>query len=232
MAKPLCQRSLIRILFDSWHSSYQSITTIFAAPNPTYTVLLIFLINGLAVRVEVLLPQYTSLALHWPLSTVNLALTLQSLVSAFVLLALPTLRERYLEPHMSTASIDLLIIRICLLAGTFGMIGLGFSAPAAFLVVALCIYTCKAGLYDSLTAYGTLTLPPLEKVSELYVRIGLITEIAALVGAPLWSTFFSLVLQRGGLPLGLPFWVSASLYATGVGCAVALKRWLVFAGDP
>lgn len=223
----LCQRSFIRILFDSWHSSYQSVTTLFATPNPTFTVLLVFLINGVAVRVEVLLPQYTSLALHWPLSTVNLALAFKSLVSALVLLALPSLRERYLEPHMSTASIDLLITQISLLANTLGMVMLGFSAPAPVFILALCVYTSGIGLSDSLTAYGTLTLPPLEKISEFYVRIGLVNEIAALVGAPLWSGLFSLVLRGGVLSPGSPFWVCALLFGMAVGGIMALRKWLM-----
>lgn len=108
-----------------------------------------------------------------------------------------------------------------------GVIGLGFSAPAAFFILSLCVYTSGTGLSDSLTAYGTFTLPPGEKVSEFYVRSGLIGTIAALIGAPLWSAVFSLTLRKGFLPLGLPFWMSAALFGAGAGGAMALNKWLV-----
>ncbi len=192
-------------------------------PSPTFIVLIVFLINGLAIRIDVLLPQYTSLVLHWPLATVNRALALKALVSALMLFALPTARKWYLEPCMSTLQIDLFITQVSLLTNTIGVIGLGFSAPAAFFVLALCVYTSGTGLADSLTAYGTFTLPPGEKVSEFYMRTGLINTIAAMIGAPVWSGVFSLVLKSGFLPLGLPFWMCAALFGAGIGGAMALK---------
>ena len=196
-------------------------------PNPTFTVLIVFLINGLAIRIDVLFPQYISLVLHWPLAAVNRALALKALVSSLMLFTLPTLRKWYLESRMGTLQVDLLITQVSLLTNTIGVIGLGFSAPAVFFILALCIYTSGAGLADSLTAYGTFTLPPGEDVSEFYMRTGLINTIAAMIGAPLWSAVFSLVLRSRFLPLGLPFWICAALFGAGVGGAMVLKEWLV-----
>ncbi|KAL9103489.1 MAG: hypothetical protein Q9163_001485 [Psora crenata] len=139
-------------------------------PNPTFTVINIFLINGLAMRVEVLLSQYISLVLHWPLATVNAALALKALVSSLWLFALPTIRKRFLEPRMSTSETDLVITQASLMTNAVGMIGLGFAAPAPFFILALCIYTSGVGLSDSLTAFGTMTLPPGEEIPALYVR--------------------------------------------------------------
>lgn len=222
----LDQRPLVRILLHSWQASYRSVFALFSVPNPTFIVLVVFLVNGLATRIEVLLPQYTSLVLHWPLATVNRALALKALVSALMLFALPTLRNLYLEPRMSTLQVDLLITQVSLLTNTIGVVGLGFSTPAIFFILALCVYTSGTGLADSLTTYGTFTLPPGEKVSEFYVRTGLINTIAAMIGAPLWSALFSLVLKNGGLPLGLPFWMCAALFGAGVSGAVALRKRL------
>ena len=109
-----CQHSFIRILLQSWQASNRSVLTLFSVPNPTFTVLIVFLINRLAVRIEVLLPQYTSLVLHWPLATVNRALALKALVSSLMLFALPTLRKWFFEPRMSTLQVDLLITQVSL----------------------------------------------------------------------------------------------------------------------
>lgn len=195
-------------------------------PNPTFTVLIVFLINGLAVRLEVLLPQYISLVLHWPLATVNRVLALKALVSALMLFALPTLRKYYLEPRMSTLQVDLFITQMSLVTNTIGVIGLGFSAPAVFFILALCVYTSGTGLADSLTSYGTFTLPPGEEISEFYMRTGLIATIAAMIGAPLWSAVFSLVIRSESLPLGLPFWMCAALFGVGVGAMTKLRKQL------
>ena len=127
---------------------------------------------------------------------------------------------------MSTSQIDLFIVQASLMTNMIGVTGPGPSAPTGFFILALCVYTSGTGLADSLTAYGTFTLPPGEKVPEFYVRTGLINTIAALIGAPLWSGVFSLVLQNRILPLGMPFWICAALFGTGVVGAVALKEWL------
>lgn len=161
------QLSLLRIILNSWHATYHTLMKLFQLSHPARTVLLIYLFNGLASRTEVLLPQYTSLRLSWRLATVNMVMALKALISALVLFILPTLRRIYLEPRMSVEQIDLFITQASLVANTIGIIGLGMSAPAGFLVMSLCVYTSGTGLADSLTAYGTVTLPPGEQVAEI-----------------------------------------------------------------
>ena len=201
-------------------------------PNPTFTVLLIFLINGLAIRIEVVLPQYTSLTLHWTLAKVNSVLATKAFVSAIALFVLPTVRRILLEPRMSTPQIDLFITQTSLIANMIGMIGLGFALPAPLFILALCIYTCGNGLADSLTAYGTMTLPPRATVSDLYVRTGLIATIANMIGAPLWSGIFSFVLKSGFLPIGLPYWMTAALFGLGLGGMRILQSWAAYTPLP
>ena len=127
---------------------------------------------------------------------------------------------------MSTLQVDLFITQMSLVTNTIGVIGLGFSAPAAFFILALCVYTSGTGLADSLTSYGTFTLPPGQEISEFYMRTGLIATIAAMIGAPLWSAVFSLVIRSEFLPLGLPFWMCATLFGAGVGAMTKLRKQL------
>ena len=175
------QVEIFGTFLHSWQSSLRSFQQLFQVPNPTFTVLLIFLVNGLAARVEVLLPQYISLTLHWSLAKVNSGLAIKALTSAIMLSALPTLRKTFLERRMTTPQIDLFITQVSLIANVIGMIGLGFALPAPLFILALCIYTSGIGLMDSLTAYGAVTLPPGQTVSELYVQTGLIQTIAGMV---------------------------------------------------
>ena len=84
------------------------------------TILLIYILNGLPIRVEVLLQQYTPLLLSWPLATVNAAMPSKNLVSALFLLILLTLRRIYLEPgnkHAANRSIHYAIVSDCEYAG-------------------------------------------------------------------------------------------------------------------
>ena len=177
------------------------------------------------MNVQVLLPQYTSLVLHWSLAKVNGALALKALVSALVLFFLPTIRKIFLEPRMTTPRIDLLITQASLVANLVGIAGLGFSASAGLFIISLCVFTSGTGLVDSLYAYGTLSLPAGEHITEFYLRLGLVQTIAGLVGAPLWSLIFSLVLKSGVLPYGLPFWLCSGLFGCAFFGAGALKRW-------
>ncbi|MCJ1230464.1 hypothetical protein MMC12_007138 [Toensbergia leucococca] len=219
------QPTLFRILLDTWYASYHSLLTLVKAPNPTLTVILVFLVYSLAFNIQVLLPQYTSLVLDWPFATVNGVLALKALVSSFLLFALPSFRIFFLEPTMSTAQIDLLISQGSLLASVVGMVGLGFSKSTGTFITSLCIFTASVGFGDSLCSYGTYSLPKGESLGNYYVRLGLIQTIAGLVGAPLLSGIFSLVLKSEVLPIGLPFWLCAAVFGLGVLGTGALKRW-------
>ena len=218
---PQQQHSVSQLLNSSLRSSYTSLLKLFSVPNPTFTVVILLLIYGIAVRIEVILPQYISLSLGWPLATVNRLQALKALVSAASLFALPTIRKRYLEPHFVTRggsiAVDLFITQASLTVNTIGIIGLGFSAGAPFFILALCVYTSGNGLLDSLTSYGTFTLPANESVAEFYVRTGLVSTVASLIGGPWWSAALSFVLRSEWMPLGTPFWLCAGLF--GLGCA-------------
>ncbi|KAL9010779.1 MAG: hypothetical protein Q9173_004316 [Seirophora scorigena] len=204
-------KSLFPLLLESWSTSFSSILTLFAVPNPTFTVVLVFLLYGLAARIEILLPQYTSLALNLPLANVNRILALKALVSAVILFALPTIRKRYLEPRYvnkasgSSIAVDLFIIKVSLVANTVGIVGLVIPAGVFFFILWLCVYTSGVGLLDSLTSYGVYTLPPGADVAGFYVRTGFMNTIAALVGAPLWSWAFRLVVQNGWMSKTVEF---------------------------
>ena len=182
----------------------------------------------MAIRIEVILPQYTSLALSWPLATVNRVLALKSLISAASLFAIPTLREAFLEPRYTNrggaSAIDLLITQASLVANTIGIIGLGFSAGVPFFILAMCVYTSGTGVLDSLTSYGTYTLPAGESVAEFYVRTGMTASVAALLGGLFWSAAFSYVVRSDWIPLGTPFWLCASLFVVNCVGVAALKR--------
>ena len=144
-----------------------------------------------------------------------------------MIFSLPVFRKIYLEPHLNTPKIDLLITQISLAVHFVGMVGLGFSgifASAGFFTVSLCIYTSGIGLADSLTSYGTFSLAPGQTVADFYVRVGLINAIAGLTAAPFWSALFSLILRSKILPFGLPFWLCAGLYGAALGGGGALRR--------
>ncbi|KAL8771940.1 MAG: hypothetical protein Q9194_004743 [Teloschistes cf. exilis] len=222
------QHSLARILSRSWRSSCTSLLTLFATPNPAFTVILVLLINGIAAGIGVILPQYTSLLLGWPFAVVNRALALKALISAASLFTLPTVRRLFLGPWFAESggsiAIDLFITQISIIANTIGIVGLGFSAGVPFFILALCVYTSGTGLADSLIAYGTHTLPEGELVADFYVRTGLVGALAALIGGPMWSTALSFVLRSGRIPLGTPFWVCAGLFGLACAGVATLRR--------
>ena len=126
---------------------------------------------------------------------------------------------------MSFPSIDLLVTQACLLINFIGKVGLGLSTSVGLFILSLCIYTTGVGLQDSLCSYGALNLPPGEQINDFYLRIGLVQTIAGVLGAPLWSGIFSLVLKSEVVPFGLPLLVNAGLLLGGLFGAGALKKW-------
>ena len=208
-----CQLSIPMIFVRSCQSSWRSMLTIFSIPNPTLTVIALLLASNFAQSIQVLLPQYSSLQLQWPLATSNAALAVKSLSSAVVSIVLPTLRTLFLESHMTTVQVDLLITRASIAVSFLGMLGLGASTIPVTFILSLCLYTLGQGLVDSLTAYGTITLGPDQKLGEFYVRTCLVQTLAAITAAPIWSTTFAVVLKDKGLPLGMPFYFCAACFA-------------------
>ena len=221
----ITQLSIPHIVLRSWRSSVASLATLFSIPNPTLTVILLILLHKVAVAAVVLLPQYASLRLHWSLALSNYALALKALISALLLLALPTVRARLLEPRMSTARIDLLITECSVAANLVGILGVGFAASPALYVLSLSVFTLGHGLADSLTAYGTMTLGPEQTLGDFYVRSGLVQTIAGLVASPAWSVVFGMVLKGDSLPMGTPFILCAGLFGVAWIATRALQRW-------
>lgn len=161
-----------------------------------------------------------------------MVLAMKALVSAAILLALPAVRRRHLEPRMTPPQIDLLIMSSSLLASVIGVAGLGSRLPMPLFILSLCVYTGGVALIDSLTAYGTLTLSAGQTTSDFYVRSGLIQTISGMVGAPVWAAIFRLALKGGVLPLGIAFWISACLFAIGFGGVKILKNWAAHGAIP
>ncbi len=125
-------------------------------------------------------------------------------------------------------AIDLFITQASLMANTLDVVGLGFSANGPFFIITMCVYTSGTGLADSLTAYGTHTLPAGEMVAEFYVQTGLISTVAVLVGAPFWSMAFVFVVHSEWIPMGSLFWLCSGLFGAGCAGVAALKRrWLL-----
>ena len=172
--------------------------------------------NGLATRIGIILPQYTSLALHWSLARVNILIALRALISAISLFVLPFVRERYIEPwfeaHGGTIAVDLFISQISLVANTIGIFILGLSTRLSLFIVGLCVYTSGAGLGDSLISFGTHTLPQGQLIADFYVRTGLINAIAALIGGPIWNAGMNFAIRHERIPLGTPLLLCVGLF--------------------
>ena len=216
---------LASMILEAWRSSFRPLKALLHAPKPTSIVLFCFLMNGLAANVTVMLSQYISLTLHWSLAAVNSALGTMALVSAIWLACLPTLRQKFLEPRMSTPQVDLFITQASLIAKIVGYVAIGFALPAPLLVLALCIYTIGIGAYESLVAYGSVTLPKGQTASDFYVGIGLLQLLSGMVGSATWAGLFNLILKNDAVPMGLLFWIGAGVFGVAAQGIALLKKF-------
>jgi len=149
---------------------------------------------------------------------------LEGALSWLVLLSLPFFRRAFLAPHMTVANTDIAIVQGSLGANIMGMISLGLSTSKIPYIAAISVYTSGSGLADSLRTYATLGLSPMEQVSDLYVRFSLTETLAGLLGPPLWTGLFGSVLKGGYLPVGLPFWICAAVFAGALTLTWSIKR--------
>ena len=221
-------QEIAHIFLTSWKRSLAALAKLHCVANPAFQITLMFFLHSFTHRVEVLSPQYFSLQLSWSLQSVNTLLAIKSFISGCVLVSLPTLRERCLEPYMSSRQCDVFIVQASIALNIIGMIGLGFRLPVPAFIVSMCIYTGGYGFLDSLTSFGLVNLSPEEEKKDFFLRTGLVQTIAGLIAAPAWTSFFSSCLKSAFLPIGTPFWSSACLFGGILVFALRLQRYIAY----
>jgi len=191
----------------------------------TLLTMLIYLCDGIATYVGVVLPQWASKRFAWTLAEVNAVTALEILVNGCVLLSLPFLCKLLLLPRLSSQRmVDLWAIQFSLMCNVVGLIMVGIAPTRWLYIVALGVWDLGAALPDSLRSFVTASLQDERQIERIYTGISMVEAIAGLAGTTLWSTTFAAGLQHGGIPLaGICFFAAASLFVLSLYMATTLK---------
>ncbi|KAH9220143.1 hypothetical protein DL95DRAFT_456676 [Leptodontidium sp. 2 PMI_412] len=201
---------------DILYSSSLSRTTMF-----TFFMLTI----GYGIRVVFI--QWPSVTYGWILAEVHVIISYETVISAIILLTLPTISHKILKPRLgsSVSEVDLFVAKFSAVAHVVGILCVGFAPGKVSYIMALTVWKLGHGLIDALRSYVTGLLERKEDVEQLYLGIGMMETLGGMIATAVWSGLFATVLGKGYLVSRLPFMVSSVILLSGYVCVWVLGRF-------
>jgi len=171
----------------------------------------VWFLNALAKSVKILLHQWASKRFGWTLAQVGMLMSMETLLNAIILMALPLL-YRYLTERAQLMKewIDIWVVRWSLLVTVIGLISVGLSSTGFGFLIGLAVAAFGVGFTDALKSYVT-GLVRQEDITLLYSCATTVETGAELVSGPMWAGLFSVGLSIGGVGGSLPFLCSGVL---------------------
>ena len=165
-----------------------------------------------------LILQYTSSRYGWSLSKAAYLLSIRAAIMMVALLGLLPLASRYLLKRqlLSALKKDALLLRISYILVTLGLLLEGLAPSVPFFVVGCCIATLGMGASALMRSFLS-NLVKQDEVGRLFALMSLIWTAGMLVASPVVALLFAAGVQRGGIWSGLPFILSALLFAVATG---------------
>ncbi|KAH8879335.1 MFS general substrate transporter [Thozetella sp. PMI_491] len=200
----------------------------FVMANKRVSILLTTFIFAIVGKwVQEMLLQYATHRYHWSWARATFLLTVGNLSNLAVLLAvLPALNWIMVERlHMRATDKDLLLARASTIALVLGSLVIAFAWNAYILVVGLVVLSCGAGIGSVIRSLAN-SLVEEHHVGILNTLIGLMTQLALMIGGPLLASALSLGFRKGGLLVGLPFICAAIMFS------ITLTILLIFRVPP
>ncbi|KHN99774.1 Major facilitator superfamily domain, general substrate transporter [Metarhizium album ARSEF 1941] len=193
-----------------------------ALRNPlTLRVMSIFFTYTLAGTVSGTSQQWASSTFRTTLANVDKITSMEQVISAVVLFALPAVSQQLLRPRLrGKQDTDLCVITASLVLAVFGALIMAVAPSIGVYASGVAVSALGVGLADSLRSFATSALSDTETLQSLYMSIRTMQSLAAIVGTPLWAGIFLFILKSdGGLPPGLLFFATClvllvSLYST------------------
>lgn len=122
------------------------------------------------------------------------------------------------DDSTSTSLVDLRVSRMSVVLLILGSLALGFSSTVPEVLAALLVFTFGSGFCQATQSFITSLVEP-DQVARLYTIIAAVDGVGLMLGAALLNQTLQLAIRAGGITMGLPFLVVASLY-TVTGLAI------------
>ena len=108
------------------------------------------------------------------------------------------------------------------MAHVVGILCIGFAPTNASYVVGVTVWRLGHGLLDALRSYVMGLLENKEDIEQLYLGIGMVETLGAMIATAAWSGLFAKVLVQGYLLSRLPFMASSMIL---LGCCACI--WML-----
>ncbi|QDS76647.1 hypothetical protein FKW77_008143 [Venturia effusa] len=183
--------------------------------RPTIIIgLLAMFFNCLVQPIIQILMQYMSVKFRWLISQM-----------AILIAVLPYLHHVFTKRVAIPATADLYVARICVTFLIAGSLGMGLAAYAPSFMIALIVFSIGSGFTQAMRSFMT-TLVPKHEIGLLYTIMAIFDSIGALTATPLLAYSFSYGISKGGMLIGLPFFIVAIIY-----CISGVSVWTLKARE-
>ncbi|EKD18323.1 hypothetical protein MBM_03316 [Drepanopeziza brunnea f. sp. 'multigermtubi' MB_m1] len=191
------------------------------------TTLLAFFSFRAGTSIDVILKQWPCITHGWVIAQVNAINAYEMSVASVILLTLPAISRRLLQPRFggSVLDVDLYVTKICTLGHVFGVIWMGFAPGRVGYILAITLWNLSYGMTDALRSYVTGVIRNKEEVEQLYLGIGMAEMMAGIIASAAWAGVFAKVVGSGYLLTRLPFIGSAIVFVGCFTCVWALGRF-------
>ena len=195
-----------------------------ASSSLSRTTLFTFFLLTCGANIRVVFVQWPSVTYGWILAEVQAIISYEAVISSILFLILPTISHKILKPRLggSVSEVDLFVTKFSAVAHVVGILCIGFAPTNASYVVGVTVWRLGHGLLDALRSYVTGLLENKEDIEQLYLGIGMVETLGAMIATAAWSGLFAKVLGQGYLLSRLPFMASSMIL---LGCCACI--WML-----
>ncbi|RDI82394.1 hypothetical protein Vi05172_g7742 [Venturia inaequalis] len=195
--------------------------SVFPLLRPTIIIgLLAMFVNCLVQPILQILMQYMSVKFHWPISQTSYIISIRAIVQIAILVAvLPYLHHIFTKRVAIPATADLYVARTSVTFLITGALAMGLAAYAPSFMIALIVFSVGSGFTQAMRSFMT-SLVPQHEIGLLYTVMAIFDSIGALTATPLLAYSFSYGISKGGMLIGLPFFIVAGMY-----CISGVSVW-------
>lgn len=175
-------------------------------------VVLTFLLASIGKQALQLIIPYASKRFSWSIARASFLITLKGVINLITLLLILPRLSIWLSRQMSWSPgvKDLRIVQGSAWILTSGITLMAFAAIPELFISGLCLFALGWGFYSALRSLATALVSP-SQVGVLNSGIGLAQSLGSLVAGPILAAAFGHGLRQGGMGMGLPYMVAATL---------------------
>ncbi|PVH87419.1 hypothetical protein DL98DRAFT_635069 [Cadophora sp. DSE1049] len=180
-------------------NSISTCREVLASSSLSRTTMFTFFLLTCGANIRVVFVQWPSVTYGWILAEVHAIISYEAVISSILFLTLPTISHKILKPRLggSVSEVDLFVTKFSAVAHVVGILCIGLAPTKASYIVGVTVWRLGHGLMDALRSYVTGLLDNKEDVEQLYLGIGMVETLGAMIATASWSGLFAKVLGKG-----------------------------------